>query len=176
MATKRSAVYSVKVDSGSAVKDVKNLDKSFKTLNKTATTTKKTLSDTSGVDKFEQELQELDALIDSGTLDLRQMTKVIQDYQTVAFKAGAQSPVGAKALEKASGLKDRITDLNNRVKQGASDYAKMDGAIQGASGAMAGFQAFQGVSALMGQDNEELVKTIMKLQASMSILNCLYHL
>jgi hypothetical protein len=171
MAGKRSAVYSVKVDSGSAVKDVKNLDKSFKTLNKTATTTKKTLSDTSGINKFEQELQELDALIDSGTLDVRQMTKVIQDYQTVAFKAGAQSPVGSKAIDKASALKDRITDLNNRVKQGSSDYAKMDGAIQGASGAMAGFQAFQGVSALMGQDNEELVKTIMKLQASMSILN-----
>lgn len=168
---KRSAVYSVKVDSGSAVKDVKNLDKSFKDLNKTAKTTNKTLADTSGVDKFEKELQELDALIDSGTLDLRQMTKVIQDYQTVAFKAGEKSPVGAKAIEKASALKDRITDLNNRVKQGASDYAKMDAAIQGASGAMAGFQAFQGVSALMGQENEELVRTIMKLQASMSILN-----
>lgn len=168
---KRSAVYSVKVDSGSAVKDVKNLDKSFKDLNKTAKTTNKTLADTSGVDKFEKELQELDALIDSGTLDLRQMTKVIQDYQTVAFKAGAQSPVGAKAIDKASDLKDRITDLNNRVKQGSSDYAKMDAAIQGASGAMAGFQAFQGVSALMGQENEELVRTIMKLQASMSILN-----
>ena len=168
---KRSAVYSVKVDSGSAVKDVKNLDKSFKDLNKTAKTTNKTLADTSGVDKFEKELQELDALIDSGTLDLRQMTKVIQDYTTVAFKAGEKSPVGAKAIEKASALKDRITDLNNRVKQGSSDYAKMDAAIQGASGAMAGFQAFQGVSALMGQENEELVRTIMKLQASMSILN-----
>lgn len=168
---KRTAVYSVKVDSGSAVKDVKNLDKSFKTLNKTVTTSKKTLADTSGVEKYAQELQELDALIDSGTLDVRQMTKVIQDYQTVAFKAGAQSPVGQKAIDKASGLKDRIDDLNRRVRQGSSDYAKMDAAIQGASGAMAGFQAFQGVAALMGGENEELVKTIMKLQASMAILN-----
>jgi DNA repair exonuclease SbcCD ATPase subunit len=168
---RKESIFKVSIDDGNTVNDIKNIDKSMQNLNKTAKETKKTMADSSGTDKFEQDLKEIDALIDSGTLDMRQMTKVVQDYQTIAFRAGANSPVGAKAINKASELKDKINDLNQRVKQGASDYAKMDATIQGATGAMAGFTAFQGVTALMGNENEDLVRSIQKLQGAMAVLN-----
>ena len=163
---RKEAIFSVGVDTGNSVNQVQKLSKE---VDKLQTTTESGR----GMDKFEQDLKDLDALIDSGTLDITQMTKAVKDYQTIAFRAGANSPVGAKAIQQASDLTDRIGDLNTRVKQGSNDYAGMQAAIQGANVAMSGFTAFKGATALLGEENEELMKTMTQLQGAMGVMNSL---
>ena len=170
---RKDVVFGVKTDTGNSVNEVKKLSKSMDDLNKSAKDTKSTMSDSSGMDKFEQDLKDLDALIDSGTLDITQMTKAVKDYQTIAFRAGANSPVGAQAIKQASDLTDKIGDLNTRVKQGSNDYAGMQAAIQGANVAMAGFTGFKSATALLGDENEALMETMVQLQGAMGVMNSL---
>jgi hypothetical protein len=177
MATSRNtAVFELRTETGDSVNDIKKMDQSLRDLEKTTKKTQTTMSDSKGTDKFEKELQELNRQIDSGELNFQQMTRAIKDYQTIAFRAGATSPVGAKAIQQASDLRDRLADLDARTRQLSSDYAKMDAVIQGATGAMAGFTAFQGVATLIGDENEDLLKTITKLQGATSALTALQQL
>lgn len=177
MATSRNtAVFELRTETGDSVNDIKKMDQSLRDLEKTTKKTQTTMSDSKGTDKFEKELQELNRQIDSGELNFQQMTRAIKDYQTIAFRAGATSPVGSKAIQQASDLRDRLADLDARTRQLSSDYAKMDAVIQGATGAMAGFTAFQGVATLIGDENEDLLKTITKLQGATSALTALQQL
>jgi hypothetical protein len=75
------------------------------------------------------------------------------------------------AARKAGELQDRIGDVSQRVKNLASDSQKLDGFVNIAQGIVGGFAAVQGITALVGDENEELQKTMVKLQASMTALN-----
>lgn len=75
------------------------------------------------------------------------------------------------AAKKAGELQDRIGDVSTRVKNLASDSQKLDGFVSIAQGMVGGFAAVQGITALVGDENEELQKTMVKLQASMTALN-----
>lgn len=71
----------------------------------------------------------------------------------------------------AGGLKDKIDDTNRSIKNFASDTRKLDvvvGSIQGIAG---GFAAVQGAVGLLGAKNEDLNKTLVKVQSSLAILN-----
>ncbi len=75
-----------------------------------------------------------------------------------------------KAAKKAGELQDRIGDVSQRVKNLASDSRKLDGFISLTQGIVGGFAAVQGITALVGEEDEELNKTLVKLQASMTAL------
>lgn len=75
-----------------------------------------------------------------------------------------------QAAKKAGELQDRIGDVSQRVKNLASDSQKLDGFISLTSGIVGGFAAVQGITALVGDENEELQKTMVKLQGAMSAL------
>lgn len=75
-----------------------------------------------------------------------------------------------KAAKKAGELQDRIGDVSQRVKNLASDSQKLDGFISLTQGIVGGFAAVQGITALVGEEDEELNKTLVKLQASMTAL------
>jgi hypothetical protein len=68
-------------------------------------------------------------------------------------------------------LQDRIGDVSQRVKNLASDSQKLDGFVNITQGIVGGFAAVQGITALVGDENKELEKTMVKLQASMTALN-----
>lgn len=170
---KKEAVFSLKVDTGNSVKDVQNFDKAVISLDKDLDAASKTAQSSAGLDAFSSKLDELDAKIASGTLTFREQTKVMKDYQTIASQAGAESPIGDRAIRSAAALKDELGDLQGRVKLLSSDYVKLDTAVAGIETGAAAYQGFLSVTALLGTENEQLVQTMVQLQAVQGAVNSL---
>lgn len=76
-----------------------------------------------------------------------------------------------KALAAEAGrLKDAIGDANQEIKNFGSDTSTFDGLIGVAQGVAGGFAVMQGAAALFGDENEELQKTLLRVNAAMAIL------
>lgn len=73
--------------------------------------------------------------------------------------------------KKAGQMQDAIGDVNQRVKNLASDTSKLDGFVDIAQGITGGFAAAQGAIALFGSENEDLQKTLVKVQGAVALLN-----
>lgn len=82
---------------------------------------------------------------------------------------------GTKAFEnlaiEAGKLDDAAGDVQARIKTLASDTFKFDVALQATSALTAGFSVAQGAAALLGNESEELQKTLLKVNAAIAILN-----
>jgi hypothetical protein len=167
----KEAVFTVKVNTGNSVQDLQNADKAVNQLNKDLKTTQATAKDTSGTDTMAQRLADLDAKLEAGGLSMREMTKVMKEYQNIALQTGSQSPIGDEATRKASALKDQITDINTRTKLLSSDYVKLDTALAGANVGAQAFMGVQSAMALTGVENENLIKSMQKLQAVQGVVN-----
>ena len=167
----KEAVFTVKVNTGNSVQDLQNADKAVNQLNKDLKTTQATAKDTSGTDTMAQRLADLDAKLEAGGLSMREMTKVMKEYQNIALQTGSQSPIGDEATRKAAALKDQITDINTRTKLLSSDYVKLDTALAGANVGAQAFMGVQSAMALTGVENENLIKSMQKLQAVQGVVN-----
>lgn len=75
-----------------------------------------------------------------------------------------------QATQRAGELKDTISDLNSRIRTLGSDTRTLDGLINAAEGVAGGFALAQGTAALLGDENEQLNQALLKVQASMAIL------
>jgi len=73
--------------------------------------------------------------------------------------------------QEAAALQDRIGDVNKEIKLLSSDSKKLDSIISLTQGIVGGFAAVQGITALAGEENEDLQKTMVKLQGAMAALN-----
>jgi hypothetical protein len=93
------------------------------------------------------QLKEMKTLLASGTLDNNAFNKLANE---------------------AGKLQDRISDVNNEVKNLSNDSKNLTGIIGVAEGIAGGFAAVQGVTALLGDENEDLNKVMVKLQGSMA--------
>lgn len=76
-----------------------------------------------------------------------------------------------EASKKAGELQDRIGDVNQRVKNLSSDSKRLDGFVSLATGIAGGFAAAQGAMALFGSENEDLQKSLVKIQGAVALLN-----
>ena len=167
----KEAVFTVKVNTGNSVQDLQNTDKAVQQLGKDLQQTQTVAKDSSGTDKFAQELAELDARLEAGGLSMREMTKLMKDYQNIALQAGSTSPVGQQALQNSADLKDRIGDLKAQTTALSSDTVKLDTALAGVAVGAAAFQGVQSAMALAGVENENLVRSMQKLQAVQGVVN-----
>ena len=130
----------------------------------------KDVQKTTNSSNVEEKFNSLNQAIDKGEGSVEDLRKAIKSYQTIALSAGRTSPIGQEALKRSAQLKDKLTDLDNEVNRLSQDGKNLQGAMQIGGGVVAGYQAFTGVTALLGVENEELMKTMVKLQASMSLL------
>jgi hypothetical protein len=97
--------------------------------------------------------------------DLREATQL---YQQMLQSGTATTQQMEQQARVVAGLKDRIDDANEATAAltGAGRIQAFGRAITAVSG---GFTALQGVIALTGTESEDLQKTMVKLQAAMSI-------
>jgi hypothetical protein len=167
----KQAVFTLKVDTGNSVQDVQNFDHAVQSLNKDLKQTQATASQQTGLDGFESKLQELDQKLKAGGLSMREMNKLMKEYQTVALQAGSASPIGDRATKSAAALKDQIVDLDTRVRLLSSDTIKLDTAMAGVATGAAAFQGVTSAVALTGVESEALVQTMVKLQAAQGLVN-----
>lgn len=167
----KTAVFSLKVDTGNSVQDVQNFDHAVQSLNKDLQETQATASKQTGLDSFESKLQELDERLKAGGLSMRDMTKLMKEYQNLASAAGQTSPVGERAIQNAGELKDTMGDLKAATVALSSDTVKLDTALAGIETGAAAFQGVQSAIALTGVESEHLVQTMVKLQAVQGLVN-----
>jgi hypothetical protein len=170
MATKE-AVFKLRVDTGNSVADINAADKAIQGFNKDLQQTKTIQADSKGSDNFAAKLAAIDQKVKAGGLGIRELSRVIREYQSVAIAAGEESVVGRNAIAQAGALKDRINDLQSQTKVASSDFKNLDLAIAGIGTGAAVFQGLTGAIALTGIENEELTKTMVKLQAAQGIAN-----
>ena len=76
-----------------------------------------------------------------------------------------------EAAKRAAAMQDQMDKVNKTVKTLANDNRRLDAFVSTAQGIAGGFAAAQGAAALFGSENEDLQKTMVKLQASMTLLN-----
>lgn len=169
----KTAVFSLKVDTGKSVQDIQAFDKAVEDLNKELKDTSKTATEasTQGMDQFDQKLAELNQRLEDGGLTMREMTKLMKEYQNLAARAGGETPIGQQAIQNAASLKDEIGDLKAQTTALSSDFVGLDTALKGVETGAAAFQGIQSAAALAGVENEDLIKTMTKLQAIQGVVN-----
>ena len=155
----QTVAIKLELDAGQSVQEVQSLEDAIKDVNKS----------TNALNAGEQ-FEKLNTSIKQNGGSVEALTKAIKSYQTIALSAGRESAVGKQAIQKAALLKDELVDLNNEINRVSNDGADMQAALQMGSTVTAGYQAFAGVTALVGVENEELMKTMVKLQAAQSTL------
>lgn len=167
----KEAVFSLRVDTGSSVQDVQSFDKAINDLNKDVQNVQKTAQSGAGLDDFDQKMAELNARVEAGGMTMRELTMTMKQYQTIAAQAGMESPVGQQALQAAAQLKDEIGDLKAATTALSSDFVALDTTLAGVETGAAIFQGFQSAIALTGVESEQLVQTMVKLQAVQGVVN-----
>lgn len=70
----------------------------------------------------------------------------------------------------AGKLDDQLGDTQARIKALGSDTLELDAGIQAVQGVAGAFSVLQGITALAGAENEELQKTLLKVNGAMAIL------
>ena len=108
----------------------------------------------------------------AGTQSAKQRLREMQKELIAMAEAGQQGTDAFKRLEQQAGsLKDEIADVNQRVKNLASDTKQIDAFVGAVQGIAAGFQIAQGAAALFGDENEDLQKAMLKVQGAMALAN-----
>lgn len=167
----KQAVYTVRVDTGNTINDINNFDKALNTLNKDIDKTQSNLNDSTATDDFAKQLDALNKKVEAGGLSMRQLGKVVREYQSIAIAAGDSSPIGQDAIRAAAELTDRMGDIRSQTTALSSDFVGLDTAIMGVQTGAAVFEGVQSAIALTGVENENLVKTMVKLQAVQGVAN-----
>jgi len=167
MATERNFIINARVNTGNSAKDLKQVDDAVKGVNKTTETAAKDSGN------YAKQLDEVRKQSQQGGQSLRQLNKVIQQYQSIAIEAGANSPIGRQAIEEAAVLRDRIDQVSLATRRLADDGANVQAALQLGTGVVQGYQGVLGVTTLLGVENENLIETLTKLQAAQGVVNSL---
>lgn len=103
----------------------------------------------------------------NATQAIRENQKALLDLEQAGM---ADSEVYQLLLKQTAEMKDQVNDLKSATKALGSDTFVFDGLIQAAQGLAGIYGVAQGAAALFGDENEELQKTFVKLQAAMTII------
>lgn len=98
------------------------------------------------------------------------LKKELRDLTVQIAQAKASGgPVDPAMIKRAGELKDALADANAEIANAGSDTRNIDNVI-GSLQAVAGAAALaQGASALFGKENEDLNKTLLKVNATLAI-------
>ncbi len=150
-------VDAVTIDMGELVSKIKEVPK--KIIEDSA---KKSVDDTA------KSMAEVTARSVTLTSELKKMKQALSEMEM----AGRQNTAEYRKLAMEAGqLEDQIGDTAQRVKVLASDTRNLDAALSLATGVAGGFAVAQGAAALFGDENEDLQRALLKVQAALSILN-----
>jgi hypothetical protein len=104
-----------------------------------------------------------------GTDSLRtKMRELTQQMAALKLKGEENTEQYKKLTKEAGHLRDAI---NDEIKTAGSDTRVFDGLISAATGVAGAFSIAQGAAALFGEEDKELQQTLIKVQATLSILN-----
>jgi hypothetical protein len=107
-----------------------------------------------------------------GTQSARSQLKSLRDEMLQLEQTGQRNTDRFRELQaQAGGLADQIGDTQAQIKAMSSDTRTLDTLLGVGQGLAGAFAVAQGAAALFGDENEELQKAMMKVQAALAILN-----
>ena len=99
----------------------------------------------------------------------------VKQLTQLAMEARALGPEFAASadqfIREAGRIKDSIGDARGEVAYFASDTRRLDAVLGGVQAVAGAFGALQGATALLGIEDENLQKTMVKLQGAMAIVS-----
>lgn len=109
--------------------------------------------------------QDLDRIVDDNALSIQDLTKAAENYLNIAAVAGRDTVIGQEAIQRAGELQDQVSGLQTELANASMDASNFQAALQLGQGVTAAYGAFASVTALVGEENEDLMKVMVKLQA-----------
>lgn len=101
---------------------------------------------------------------------LRQELKLVKDQMQAAALAGGVLGEEYQRLKLRAGeLDDTIKDVANDIANAGSDTRGIDNAVGAISALAGGFSAVQGAAALFGEEQEDVQKALLKVNAAMAL-------
>ncbi len=90
------------------------------------------------------------------------------DAQNLSAKFGELSPQAIEAAKRVAGLRDQISDTNERIAlfDPGAKFKVFGNVLQTAAG---GFSALTGAAAVFGAESEDLQKTLVKVQGALAL-------
>jgi hypothetical protein len=114
----------------------------------------------------EKKVIEIDIESNLGSLK-SQLREAQSEVASLSDKFGVTSREAAEAAKRAADLKDRIGDAKSLTDAFNPD-AKFNALSSSIGGVLNGFQAYEGAMGLIGVQNEDLQKTLLKVQSAMA--------
>lgn len=115
----------------------------------------------------EKKVIEIDIESNLGSLK-SQLKQAQSEVASLSDKFGATSKEAAEAAKRAAELKDRIGDAK-ALTDAFNPDAKFNALSSSIGGVLNGFQAYEGALGLIGVENEDLQKTLLKVQSAMAL-------
>lgn len=141
------------------------LSQSVKDLNK----------DVLGVGASSQQLKKFGDEIDKNVGQAKTLTGQLRQMKQELSQMETAGQAGSKSFEKlaiqAAKVEDQIGRTSQRIRTLASDTKYIDAAVNVVTGLAGAFSIAQGAAGLLGKENEDLQKALLKVQSSMAILN-----
>jgi hypothetical protein len=101
--------------------------------------------------------------------------RTVAQLQNLALKVQALGPefedMANKIIKSAGQIKDKVGDAGDKIKYFSSDTRRMDAVVSAAQGIAGAFGVAQGAAALFGSENEDLQKTMLKVQGAIAVMN-----
>lgn len=108
-----------------------------------------------GLEKTEQSATSLRTELKNLKQQLAELPEGTAQYEKIAKRAGEVS--------------DKIGDISTRVKNLGSDTKNIDAVVQGAQTLSGAFAVASSASALLGDNNEDLQKTMVKVESAIAL-------
>jgi len=108
----------------------------------------------------------------NGEVSSREAAKLLKQEFISLKLQGKQNTEQFQQLKQVAGeLNDTISDTSAEIKQAGSDTSGLDHVLRVSNSVLAGFGLVQGAVGLFGVENENLQKTLLRVNAAMLILN-----
>lgn len=124
---------------------------------------------------------EMDATVKSIEKDFERIAnspntkRTVAQLQNLALKVQALGPefqdMSNKIIQAAGKIKDKVADAGAQIQYFSSDTRRIDAVVSAAQGVAGAFGIAEGAAALFGSKNEELQKTLAKVQGAVALLN-----
>lgn len=127
-----------------------------------------TTSTASGLDRIEQRFER----IQNSTAPLRRRLRELQGIMAQMNLDGLHdTDVFARMAAEAASYSDALGDANQAIRLLSSDTAMLDAGIEAFQGLAGAASIATGVMGMLGSENEDVQKAILKVQSAIGVLN-----
>lgn len=160
-----------------ANKEFQTQDKSVKTLTTDVDKLGKSFNDLAkgisggAMKQGAENLSNVTTNINKATGETTKLTTQLRALREQLGRLDEGSAEFQKLSVEAAKLEDKIGDVSQRVRALSSDTFAIDALVDTARAAAGAFSIAQGAAALFGDENEDLQKALLKVNASLAILN-----